>query len=81
LVETSEFTFDVYLCSGAAQGNPNYLFSIGGPPDWGCGIGDDGTEFAGAIEAFGEGPSLTYLQYILDQIKPAGTVGTVVSTE
>lgn len=81
LVEGPEFYFTVYLPAGATP-NPNYVFSIGGPPDWGCGIGDDGLDFAGAVYASmtpGVSESLTYLQYILDQIKPAGTVAIIAS--
>ena len=60
--------------------DPNYYFSIGGPPDWGCGIGDTGNEFAGAVYASvtpGTFASLTYLQYVLDQIRPAGVTATI----
>jgi len=76
---TSPFNISLGLgCAGLVLADT--CFTVGGPPEFGSGIGDFGVLYAGAIYDdlhTGTHVSLTYLQYILNQIKPAGVVATL----
>lgn len=81
LVETAPFTFEVHLAEGEMVSS-GILFGIGpGDTSWGTAVGDDDSDTAGATyydPESGTIVSLSYLQALLDKIRPAGTVGTIV---
>jgi hypothetical protein len=81
MVETAPYTFDIHIVAGDIV-SPGILFGIGpGDDSWGAAIGDDDADSAGATyydPESGTIVSLDYLQALLNKIRPAGTVGTIV---